>query len=261
MSGKMRRMTNSAADLPDDLAIRPPRQERSRRAWARVLDAGVALLEDSGYEGFTISAVCQRAQVPPRAVYDRAPSKDALFLAVYEHGMARMRAEHAVFENPDRWSGLTAAALIEAAVREVAAIFGRHERLLRSVVLISGVHPEVNRRGSVHSRELGERFTNLLRPLGSQFAHPQADAEAALRACFGTVYSALVIRVAYGPGFAADPVDDEAYAGHLARMSASYLLNPAMAAMPAPEMPARGERGRAPARVVDNQRERVPTEE
>jgi AcrR family transcriptional regulator len=74
------------------LTIRPPRQERSRRVWDRVLDAGVAPLEEDGYEGFTIAAVCERAQVPPRAVYDRAPSKDALFPAVYEHGMARIRA-------------------------------------------------------------------------------------------------------------------------------------------------------------------------
>ena len=83
-------MTDPAPDLPEHLTIRPPRQERSRRAWARVLDAGVTLLEEAGYEGFTIAAVCHRAQVPPRAVYDRAPSKDALFLAVYEHGMARI---------------------------------------------------------------------------------------------------------------------------------------------------------------------------
>lgn len=236
-------MTNQAADLPDGLAIRPPRQERSRRAWARVLDAGVALLEDSGYEGFTIAAVCARAQVPPRAVYDRAPSKDALFLAVYEHGMARIQAEHAVFADQERWRGLPAAAQIEAAVREVAGIFRRHERLLRAVVLISGVHPEVNRRGSAHSRELGAVFTSLLGPLRGQFAHPVEQADEALRACFSTVFSALVIRVAYGPGFAADPVSHDAYAAHLARMCASYLLTP------------------APEGVVDNQRERVPTEE
>ena len=76
-------MTDPAPDVPDHLTIRPPRQERSRRAWDRVLDAGVALLEEAGYEGFTIAAVCERAQVPPRAIYDRAPTKDALFLAVY----------------------------------------------------------------------------------------------------------------------------------------------------------------------------------
>jgi AcrR family transcriptional regulator len=217
-------MTDPAPDLPDHLTIRPPQQERSRRAWSRVLEAGVTLLEEAGYDGFTIAAVCDRAQVPPRAVYDRAPSKDALFLAVYEHGMARIRADHQVFDNPARWQGLSATALIEAAVREVAAMFSRHQALLRAVVLISGVHPEVNRRGSLYSRELGGRFIALLRPLAPRISHPGTDADTVLRICFTTVFSALVIRVAYGPGFAADPVDDATYTSQLARMSSLYLL-------------------------------------
>lgn len=69
----------------------------------RVLDAGVALLADGGYGAFTIGAVCDRAQVAPRALYARADSKDALVLAVYEHCMARVRvrADHHVFGGPD----------------------------------------------------------------------------------------------------------------------------------------------------------------
>ena len=217
-------MTEPAPDLPDHLTIRPPRQERSRRTWDRILDAGVALLEESGYDGFTIAAVCERARVPPRAVYDRAPSKDALFLAVYEHGMARIRADRGLFDDPERWQGLDPSALIEAVVREVAASFGRHQALLRSVVLISGVHPEVYRRGSIYSRELGDLFMSLLRPIAPQISHPGTDVDTALRTCFITVFSALVIRVAYGPGFAADPVDDATYTSQLARMSSAYLL-------------------------------------
>jgi AcrR family transcriptional regulator len=217
-------MTDPAPDLPDHLTIRPPQQERSRRAWTRVLDAGVALLEEAGYEGFTIAAVCERAQVPPRAVYDRAPSKDALFLAVYEHGMARVRADHEIFGEPERWAGLPPSTLVEAAVLELAALFSRHQALLRAVVLISGVHPEVHRRGSAYSRELGDRFTAVLRPSIAPTAHPGADADTALSTCFATVFSALVIRVAYGPGFASDPIDDATYTSQLARMSASYLL-------------------------------------
>jgi AcrR family transcriptional regulator len=217
-------MTHPELDLPDRLTIRPPQQERSRRAWARVLDAGVALLEEAGYEGFTIAAVCERAQVPPRAVYDRAPSKDALFLAVYEHGMARIRADHEIFGSAAHWLALDATALIETAVRELAAMFSRHQALLRAVVLISGVHPEVNRRGSFYSRELGTLFTTLLRPLSPQITHPGTDVDTVLRTCFTTVFSALVIRVAYGPGFTADPVDDATYTSQLARMSSSYLL-------------------------------------
>ena len=217
-------MTDPAPDVPDRLTIRPPRQERSRRAWDRVLDAGVALLEDAGYEGFTIAAVCERAHVPPRAIYDRAPTKDALFLAVYEHGMARIKADHEIFTDPARWLGLDAAALIEAVVREVTAIFSRHQALLRAVVLISGVHSEVYRRGSVYSRELGELLTALLRPVLSQVTQPGTDVDTVLRTCYTTMFSALVIRVAYGPGFAADPVDDATFTTQLARMISLYLL-------------------------------------
>jgi AcrR family transcriptional regulator len=218
-------MTDPAPGLPEHLTIRPPRQERTRQAWARVLDAGVTLLEEAGHEGFTIAAVCERAQVPPRAIYDRAPSKDALFLAVYEHGMARIKADHAVFSDPAHWHGLDAAALVEAAVRELAAIFSRHQALLRAVVLISGVHPEVYRRGSAYVRELGDQFTALLRSVAAPVTHADTDVDTVLKTCFTTVFSAFVIRVAYGPGFAADAVDDATYTSQLARMSSSYLVS------------------------------------
>jgi AcrR family transcriptional regulator len=216
-------MTDPAADVPDHLTIRPPRQERSRQAWDRVLDAGVALLEEAGYEGFTIAAVCKRAHVPPRAIYDRAPTKDALFLAVYEHGMARIKADHGIFTDPARWLGLDAAALIEAVVREVTAVFSRHQALLRAVILISGVHPEVYRRGSLYSRELGELLTALLRPVVAPVTPARTDADTMLRTCYTTMFSALVIRVAYGAGFAADPVDDATFTAQLTRMISLYL--------------------------------------
>src|SRR3954464_9446913 len=90
------------------LTIRPPLQQRSRETWARVLDAGVAILETGGYEAFTIAAVCEGAQVAPRVIYSRADSKDVLFLAVYEHGIARVRADQAVFGDEGRWEGLSA---------------------------------------------------------------------------------------------------------------------------------------------------------
>src|SRR4051794_7304650 len=52
--------------------IRAPPQRRSREAWIRVLDTGVALLEEGGYEAITIAAVCKRAQVAPHPVCQRA---------------------------------------------------------------------------------------------------------------------------------------------------------------------------------------------
>src|SRR3954451_22281484 len=118
-----------------DLEVRPPKQRRSREAWNRVLDAGVAILEDGGYEAFTIAAVCERAGVAPTAIYARTSSKDALFLAVYEHGIVALRQEQGVFADGARWVGLAPADVVRAAVAEMVGIVLRHQRYLRAVVL------------------------------------------------------------------------------------------------------------------------------
>src|SRR5690242_2145519 len=181
------------------LEVRPPKQQRSREAWNRVLDAGVAILEDGGYDAFTIAAVCARARVAPPAIYARTTSKDALFLAVYEHGIARLRAEQEVFSDDARWAGLAPAELVRAAVAEAIGISLRHQRFLRAVVLISAAHPEVRRRGSRYSQELGDGFTRVVLRAGAAIRHD--DPEGAVRSCFGTVFATTVIRVAYGPAF------------------------------------------------------------
>jgi AcrR family transcriptional regulator len=206
-----------------DLEVRPPLQRRSRETWARVLDAGVALLEDTGYDGFTIAAVCERAQVAPTALYARTTSKDALFLAVYEHGIARLRAGQAVFDDEGRWTGMPPAELVRSAVAEMVGISLRHERYLRAVVLVSAAHPEVRRRGARYSQELGEGFARVV--LRAREAIRHADPEAAVRSCFGTVFATSIIRVAYGPGFATpQPVDDDTFLADLGETAVRYLL-------------------------------------
>jgi len=206
-----------------DLEVRPPKQQRSREAWNRVLDAGVAILEERGYDAFTIAAVCDRAAVAPTAIYARTTSKDALFLAVYEHGIARLRADQAVFADASRWVGLTPAELVRSAVAEMVGISLRHHRFLGAVVLISAAHPEVARRGSRYAQELGDGFTGVVLRAADAVTHP--DAEAAIRACFGTVFASSIIRVAYGPGFATpSPIDDATYVADLGETAVRYLL-------------------------------------
>ena len=209
--------------MDGDLEVRPPKQQRSRETWNRVLDAGVAVLEDGGYDAFTIAAVCDRAGVAPTALYARTTSKDGLFLAVYEHGIRDMRTEQEVFADAGRWSGLAPAELVRAAVAEMARISLRHRRYLRAVVLVSAGHPEVRRRGSRYSQELGDGFTRVV--LGARSAIAHEDAEAAVRACFGSVFAALIIRIAYGADFATPvPVDDDAFVAQMSETAVRYLL-------------------------------------
>lgn len=206
-----------------DLEVRPPKQQRSREAWNRVLDVGVAILEDGGYESFTIAAVCDRADVAPPSIYARTTSKDALFLAVYEHGIARLRAGQEVFADEARWAGLGPAELVRSAVAEMAELSLRNQRFLGAVVLISGGHPEVRRRGSRYAEELSDGFTRVVLGAGSAITHP--DREAAVRGCFGTVFAAVMFRMAYGGDFASSsPVEDDAFVRGLGDIAARYLL-------------------------------------
>lgn len=205
------------------LEVRPPKQQRSREAWSRVLDAGVAILEDGGYDAFTIAAVCERATVAPTAIYARTTSKDALFLAVYEHGIAEMLAEQEVFTDDERWAGLSPAELIRSAVAEMVSISLRHQRFLGSIVLISAAHQEVARRGSRYAESLGDGFTRVV--LGARDAIRHDDPERAARACFGTVFATTIIRVAYGPAFGtSSAVDDETFVADLGETAVRYLL-------------------------------------
>lgn len=204
------------------LEIRPPLQQRSREAWERILDAGVALLEDGGYEAFTIAAVCDRAQVVPRAVYARVNTKEGLFLAVYEHGIARFLADHEIFADPARWANLPPDALIRDAVLELVDLNTRYAAFLRAVVLISGMHPEIYRRGAAYSRQLGNAFTSLILQARPHMTHP--DPEAASWAAFDMAFSTLVLRVTYGSAFATPATTDVEFATTLAEMLTRSLL-------------------------------------
>src|SRR3954453_10834195 len=89
------RSRTAAVSEPE--ALRPPLQTRSRESLERVLEAGQQLLEDAGWEGFTVQEVSRRAGVSIGSIYARAPSKDALILAVYDRAMSAIAEANDAF--------------------------------------------------------------------------------------------------------------------------------------------------------------------
>lgn len=201
------------------LTVREPRQQRTREQWNRVLEAGVQLLEEGGYEAFTIAALCERAGVPPRALYARAATKDALFLAVYERGMTHVAASETAFDDADGW-GLSRNQRIERAVRSLVQIFAENAQFLRSVVLISGAHPEVQRRGEGYRAAISERFVTAIGPLGPNDRSDQTGQEQEF--CFSLIFSAMIVRTAYGPNFGLTG-DIDTLTGELVTLAQRYL--------------------------------------
>jgi hypothetical protein len=68
-----------------------------------------------------------------------------------------------------------------------AGVLAAHAAFLRSVVLVSGAHPEVARRGRCYAEELPEAFVAVVLSLGPGV--PPVDRKTAVRASFPTVFS------------------------------------------------------------------------
>lgn len=203
-------------DVTDpDLSVRLPQQRRSKERWLRVLDAGYEIVCEGGFEALTIASVCERAGVPPRFIYERVTTKEALLLAVYEHGLLMVRIEDSPFADDALWVDLAPLDVIDLAVRSLADNFFTARSFLRSVVLLSGEHAEILARGSAEVEALQEAFA--ARVVGAGFE--RSEVLAVFRLCF----SALAFRVAYDQSFFQPNVDDSAMADDLVRTAQRTL--------------------------------------
>jgi AcrR family transcriptional regulator len=194
-----------------DLSVRPAQQRRSKEAWTRVLDAGVAVLTEKGSEGFTIAAVCERAGVTPPTIYRRAPNKDALFLAVYEHGIAQVRAtENSKLAEASPPPDGDAAAVVRYSARTIAETFFAHRDFLRAVIIISATNETVRDRGVDASIVLAATFNRLTESVTTP------DLEASRTTFFQMLFGALVLRTGFGGDFAMPtPVSEDAFVAGL----------------------------------------------
>jgi AcrR family transcriptional regulator len=135
--------------------VRPPLQERSRVGWERILDTGLALLEEGGYEALSITEVCRRAEVSPPSIYARVDGRLGLFFAVYERGIAQVVATE------DRAFGRTAGS-VERTVEAVVEVFDTHAAFLRAVIRHSSSDPQLLERGAAESRRVLDRIVASL---------------------------------------------------------------------------------------------------
>ena len=221
--------------------VQAPRQERARRSFERALDAGAELLAQGGYEGFTISEVCRRAQVSPGALYGRIDSKDTLFLAIHEREMGRILAEiSGILADGPHWQALPVEALVIETVRKLGEHYRRHEAILRAFILRSAVDDRVRAEGEAASARLLVLLSALLLTRRDELARLHADPEAAVRTASRVVFDSLAWRTAFGMGFAETQAGEgnsaEDWSEHLSQVCSTYLLT---ASAPHPPGPAR----------------------
>lgn len=209
----------------DPELLRPPLQNRSRESLERVLVAGKKLLEDKGWEGFTVQEVSRRAKVSVGSIYARAPSKDALILAVYDRALVDIVAEQERLQDDSRWEGMEPRELIVEAVRDVTSVMLRHEKILRVFMNRSPVDVVVRARAYEQIQSLATRWEELLLRHAKAITHE--DPALAIEVAFRMAFATFQRRVQFGPDFGAyRKVSDEMLLDEVGRAVAAYLLEP-----------------------------------
>jgi AcrR family transcriptional regulator len=108
-----------------------PRQRRGgERTAERILDAAEALFAERGYEGASQRDVAERAGLSAASLYNHFPSKDALYAAVLERGLAPVLA---ALSGPERGAE-PPAERSRRIVADVMALLARHPNLPRLVL-------------------------------------------------------------------------------------------------------------------------------
>ena len=99
--------TRSPLDPSRSLRTRRPSPTRGQvldSQRGRLLDAGVQVVAEKGYEGASIQAICKQAGVAYNAFYECFGSKDALLLAAYQEGTSTiLAAVAAAYAHEDAW--------------------------------------------------------------------------------------------------------------------------------------------------------------
>jgi AcrR family transcriptional regulator len=205
-----------------DPLIRPPQQRRSQESLERVLQAGFELLQERGFEGFTLQEVSQRANVSIGSIYARVPSREALIQAVYERAMLWTDEQAGPLEQAAHRPGTTREQ-IEATVIEMGTQVIAHGDVLRVFMRQAPLEPWIMERAAVKSQATAEVFTEAILEHRDEIRH--SDPELAVDVAWRLVYNTTARRITHGPSFESTrPLDAERLVRELARAVADYLL-------------------------------------
>lgn len=209
-----------------NVPIHPPQQRRSRASFERVLEASARLLEENGYEGFTLAEVSRSSGVSIGSIYARVQGKDDLFHAIQERELSRIAAEwHPRFADAERWQAMTTPELIPAVVRELGEHFRANAGLLRVVMHRGIVDERVAARSSACAAEFAELVERPLLTRRHDIAH--ADPELATDVAFRLAWSTFARRIMYGPTFESRRlIDWDTLIDEVGSACTAYLLGP-----------------------------------
>jgi len=187
-----------------------------------VLDAGLEVLQEQGFDGFTLQEVSQRAGVSIGSIYARVASREALIMAIYERVMAWVDEQDQMERDASR-EDLSPRERVQAIVTDMANGILGHADHMRVFMRQAPLNPEIWQRGSETSHQSAKRFARAILEHRGDIRHPEP--ELAVDIAWRMVYCTVTRRVTHGPKFeSARAVSDKKLVTELARAVADYLL-------------------------------------
>jgi AcrR family transcriptional regulator len=186
----MRRM-NPVSPSPVRRAFRgqsPELRQRLRRE--RLIEAGLELFGGRGYHAVRVRDVCSAARLTERYFYESFPNLEALFLAVYDHAVAHIRAaiDAAVAASPADVSQMARTTL--GAFLKTLRDEPRLARILLIDVLTVGT--DVADQSRLATQSFAEMVSGLIVALYPDFAQRNLDAQVIANGLVGsTTYIAM----------------------------------------------------------------------
>ena len=202
--------------------IRPPLQRRSQKSLDRVLRAGLQVLQEEGFEGFTLQEVSRRAGVSIGSIYARVSSREALIMAIYEYAMAWTDEQDQIERDAVR-DDLSPRERIELLVTDTANTMLAHADILRVFMRQAPVNPEIWERGAEKSQATAKAFEQAILEHREHLAHPEPAL--AVDVAYRMLYCTTARRITHGPRFESSrSVSDKKLVREMARAVADYLL-------------------------------------
>lgn len=178
--------------------LKPTQQQRSRALVVRLMNEGLALLEEHDFDGLSVEALCARCETTVGSFYARFDSKDAFVDTLQRLVVEDRRRELAARYSSDRIPRTDLAQLLNWITRGGVAWLKRHHGLVRASLRRAG-----SDLGSwTPMRELGRIQVEYALPLIVDLlgGRSTADHEQQIRFAFQIMYGTLNNMILIDPG-------------------------------------------------------------
>lgn len=181
--------------------IRPPRQARSRATLDRLLDATEVLLAEKPWEVVGVADIAQRADSSVGAFYSRFSDKDAVLNALYERFVDEAVATYDEMFDPERWTGASVSAIVQAIIAFRVRIYSERVGLLRAFFHLAVYDKGFWVRGKRLRAHFTEAFVQLIIARRRELLHPEpaSAAEFVARVIQSVLYHRVLFELEQSP--------------------------------------------------------------